>query len=160
MRRNVRTAHGTIEYELVQTDRRSFEIRIIQGGQIRVFAPKRVALKEADAFVFERADWIFESQSKMAAYVEQKEKDHPIQTGATVLFRGEPIQLRVEPGVNDRVFISDDGLICVEARDISGDAPRELIRAWMVQQAMEAIEDEVEKYVPLVGKKTGTNYNS
>lgn len=155
MRRSVRTEHGTIEYELVQTERKSMEIRVIQGGQVRVFAPKRAALKDADGFVRERAQWIVEGHRRMAEYVEKREKESTVKDGGTVLFQGEPVGVRVEIKERERVWRDDDGNIRVEVHIEEGEKVRGVIRAWMVEQARVAIEAEVAQLVPIVGRRPG-----
>ena len=47
----------TIDYELKQTNRKSIECRV-SAESVTVFAPLRLPVREADAFVLRQAEWI------------------------------------------------------------------------------------------------------
>lgn len=151
MLRSVMTGTGRIEYELVQTQRRSMEIRLLEGGKVKLFVPRRAALRMADAFVIERAPWIAERSAAMRELRALRERERPIRTGATLLYEGLPVDLKVLPA--ERNLIRFDGeLLIINASDTQDGALREQLRRWYTEQARTRIAERLDQLIPIVGR--------
>ena len=153
MLRTVKAGKDTIEYELVQTARASLELRVLPDG-IRLFAPKTCPLRQADAFVRERADWIHEARARLDAYHSREAERFPMTDGMQVPLEGEMWTLRLGKA-DRRAARFDHGAIRLFAPDISPDAVREQLREALIGRAKERIDGRLEHYIPLIGRRPG-----
>ncbi|MDL2205554.1 M48 family metallopeptidase [Eubacteriales bacterium OttesenSCG-928-N13] len=153
MLRTVMTGRGKICYELVQTQRKSMEIRLLPDDEIRVFAPMRTPLRVCDAFVMERADWVFEARRQMRDYVQRHQSDHPMQDGAEILYEGRPVQLRIVQGKTANVQL-DGGVITLTyaGQEMDPEQLRAQLKAWLIEQTRARVQQLIMQYVPLIGR--------
>ena len=154
MIRTVKTALGAIEYELVQTQRQSMELRLISGGAVRLFTPRRTPLRTADGFVIGRAQWIVDTRRAMREHKERTLAAHPIATGEKVLYEGVPTEIRIVSAARNRIVHMGE-LILIEATDTAEEAVREQLRRWLTEQARERVTERLAHFAPLVGKAPG-----
>ena len=145
---------GAIEYELIQTQRRSMEIRLAAEGSARLFAPKRTPLRTADAFIAERATWIMDTRRALREHRDCTREAHPIRTGAKVLYEGVPVEIKIEHASRNRILYDGD-FIHVGATDESEEAVREQMRRWFTEQARERITGRLAYFEPIIGKSAG-----
>ena len=54
------------EYELIRSSRRTLAVQVKPDGSVTVRAPRRLPLKQIEAFLKERADWIIRTREKLA----------------------------------------------------------------------------------------------
>ena len=153
MRRTVRVGRDQIEYELIQTARKSIELRVASDG-IKVFAPRGVRLGAADAFVRDRADWLADSLKQLEACKQAHDEAHPMVDGARVLVEGQPLLLCVECNAARRVLI-DEGKLCVQWPDTAPEAVRAALRSFLIDRARGTIDRRLAHYVPLIGRTPG-----
>ena len=153
MLRTVKAGKETIEYELVQTARASVELRVLPQG-LRLFAPKTYPLRQADQFVRDRADWIRQARERLEAYHGREEARFPMTDGMRVPLEGGQWTLRLEKAARRDARI-ENGVVLLRAPDISPDAVREQLRAALVERARERIEQRLEHYIPLIGRRPG-----
>jgi predicted metal-dependent hydrolase len=149
----LRTASG-IEYELRKTCRKDMEMRVLSRGEVRVFVPERTTLKQADAFVASRADWIRNARAQMGEYARQRKEKHPMTNGASVLFEGRPVPLIVERGVGQRVALMD-GVLRVTAPDMDEEQIRLQVRRFLTDAASQKIGERLNYFAPLIGRSPG-----
>ncbi len=154
MLRTVKTPSGPIDYELIQTQRRSMEIRLQAEGSVRLFAPRRAPLRAADEFILERAPWIAHNRLALRARQDQLRAARPMVDGATVLFEGEPVEIRVQPSGRNGARFERDKLL-VSATDTDQDALRDQLRRFLTEQARARIIDRLAHFIPLIGKQPG-----
>lgn len=62
MAKLLQTPMGSLEYHLTRKRVRNLNLRIRQDGSVAVSAPNRMPLAEIDAFLCERAGWIFKNR--------------------------------------------------------------------------------------------------
>ena len=84
MKRSVLTPLGKIEYDLQQTQRKSVEIRVMPGGNIRVFAPLRAPLRVSDEFVRSRAEWILQAREQFVRYEQARRAESSLESGQRI----------------------------------------------------------------------------
>ncbi len=150
MFRSVRVGREVIDYELIQTARKSIEMRVT-GDLTRVFAPRGVRLRTVDLFVTERADWLKEAREKMRAAMIGRAT---LESGAQVLYMGIPLTLMVESGRSKRVFIEGQTLR-VQTRDAGSEAVREAVREFLIDRARAVICERLDHFIPLIGRAPG-----
>ena len=141
MIRRVRAGSTVVEYELRQTARSSVECRVSAEGAV-VFAPKRMPLREIDAFVLQKAGWIAQAQAEMRRRAGQNQVriKAGFSEGAPIPVEGQEYALRLLPG--DRVSVSLTGQeIAVTGTDGSAEAVREAVRAFLVGQARDRLAE-------------------
>lgn len=151
MQRTVRTRAGTIDYELIQTQRKNMELRVLWDGKLRLFTPRRAALKSADAFVIERAEWIKNTRETMLHCASQRAQEHPVADGAALLFEGRPTTLSVRQAQRNRIQFEDQ-TIWVSATKTDPDSVRAQLQHWFSQQARMRILERLDFFVPQVGR--------
>ena len=152
MDRTVKTNAGDIRYELLQTQRKSMEIRIDTSGLVRLFAPRRVPLRMADGFILERADWICFQREQLKAHRQRMDAQRPIQSGAQILYEGMPVVIEIQAAARNRT-IFDGERILMQAQDLNQDALREQLKRWFFEQARARVSAQLDHYAPLIGKK-------
>ena len=153
MRRTVRTQYGPITYELIKTGRSSLELKVLPQ-EIRLFAPARYPLRDADRFVLEKADWIRDCRSRIDAYKQAEENLYPMTDGMAFPLEGEQAVLRLLPDVKPRADFAE-GVLTLSGGDLSPDGVRERLRAYLIDLARERIEERLEYYIPLIGRRPG-----
>lgn len=151
MMRTVRAQGGQLRYELVQTGRRSLELRATAGGA-KVFAPRGVSLKAVDDFVRERALWLREAQETLESYRLAHQAQHPVEEGAPILLGGQVARLHLtQNGGAGAQF--QDGVLTVPIKP--GGEARQAVRAALVRMAVDAFHQRLEHYAPMVGRRPG-----
>ena len=153
MLRSVKAGGQVIEYELVQTARASVEVRVLPDG-VRVFAPKSFPLRQADAFVRERADWIREARARLESYKAREEDRFPMADGMPVPVEGRTYALRLERAAARRERIEGDALL-LRGPDLSPDAVRGQLRDFLIDRAKERLTERLNHYTPLIGRSPG-----
>ena len=153
MLRTVKAGNETITYELVQTARSSVELRALPDG-LRLFAPKRYPLRQADAFVVQRADWIRQAQARLNAYKDREAERFPMTEGMEVPLEGERWTLRLEKAAR-RSARFEAGVILLSGPDIFPDTVREQLRDALIERAKERIAQRLDHYTPLIGRRPG-----
>jgi predicted metal-dependent hydrolase len=93
---------------------RSRHVRItVRPDGIRVTAPPRYPLRDIEAFMRSRADWILAQVDRMAAAAPA-----PLADGAALPLLDGEVELGVRPGGRNRAaFRADVGRLCVELAD-------------------------------------------
>lgn len=99
-----------MEYEYTPKDIKNINIRVTKNGQISVSAPFHTKPKTVDAFVEEKAEWIFR---KMADFEKAREAmpDDGIYDGKSAFLLGEEYTIKLERGKRFAVEIHDGNLI-------------------------------------------------
>ena len=150
MIRAVKAAAGVILYELTQTKRRTMEVRVSANGSVRLYAPKQVALKDADAFILKKAEWIEDVRAEFRRQGAVALQDRPMETGAKILYEGILTPLLVVPGAQKRIDF-DGERIEIRASDVGSEAVRVQLRAWLWERALEQTTRRAEYYGRLIG---------
>lgn len=160
--RELMLGNARVAYEFTRGKRRTIGFVVGPDG-LSVRAPRWVALRDVDAAVKEKADWILrkltETQQRHAqleaARIEWKD-------GVSFPFLGEPVVLRLDP----RHAFKDVGAV-LEAG--TGDAPhtlrialaqdvdeariRDAAQAWLMRQARRIFIERLDHFAPRLGVK-------
>jgi predicted metal-dependent hydrolase len=140
-----------IPYQLRRSARaRRLRITVRPGG-IDVVAPRRMREADIAAFVEQSRAWI---DAKLAA-LQRVLAAHPGSTrlidGSTILYRGEPVQLRVRAGARPQV--REESGIEVTVRAVLGDVDREaaverMLMRWLRWSAQDDALSYVHRHGP------------
>lgn len=151
MLRSVSYRGNVIEYELRQTDRKSIECRVTPE-QVTVFAPRRLPVREADAFVLRQADWIRTAlqQAKERARAALERSREKLQEGACIPVEGKNYPILCLPGSQTVVKLDRGQLIVFGAgRDFL--QVRAAIREYLITLAKVRLEERVRLYAGKIG---------
>ena len=154
MTRTIRHQGTILRYELMQTRRKSIELRVDMQGNVKVFAPIGMPLRSVDTFVSSKLDFIRDARGKADAFRRQQAQAHPVRDGARVLLEGDVLTLRVRSGKPARLERSGDELI-LTAPDCGDGAVRETLRGLLIDMALNRIVERLRVYGPLVGRPYG-----
>ena len=118
-----------LTYTLERKNVKNLNLRIYPDGSVRVSANRRVPVREIEAFLIGREDFIRKAQSKFQARLQEKPLEYV--TGETIRYLGQTLTLQVVPAERDRAHIQDGQLI-LELRATENAALRErlLNRFW------------------------------
>jgi hypothetical protein len=131
--------------ELVRSRRRTVELRVFPDGRAQVRAPQRMALRDIEAFVRERRDWLAQKQAEFA-----QRPTPPVprfEDGAEHWLLGRSVPLRVIPARRRRVGLSTDGLqVMTDCQ--RPDTVERLLENWYRAQARVLFEQLIDQHFP------------
>lgn len=151
------TNAGLIDYSLTRSSRRrTMEISITDGLEVKVAVPRFVPQKEIQSFIKEKAEWIIRRLDEayhVKKTIEQKQYSH----GHEFLFLGKRYPLSVGPGDGRAAAIDFDGqcwniLLPVDLDpEDHGPAIKKALTGWYRAQAEEVMGGRIFHYARLMG---------
>ena len=158
--RQVRLGNANVAYEFTRAKRRTIGF-IVGADGLSVRAPRWVAVREVDAAVQEKADWILrklgETQQRQAK-LDSTRIDW--QDGASFPFMGEPVIVQLDPthafvGTGGILDAGTDGaphvLRLAVARDAGAVQIRDAAQAWLMRQARRVFIERLDHFAPQLG---------
>jgi len=158
--REVMLGHARVAYEFTRAQRRTIGFVVgVEGLSVR--APRWVALRDVDAALQEKGEWIVRKLD------ESRERQQRLESaridwrdGATFDFLGEPVTVRLDPA---RAF--SGGAILDAGADGSGDKVlrlalagnagssqvRDAAQAWLMRQARRIFTERLDHFAPRLG---------
>lgn len=129
------------EYRLIRSDRRTLSISIDREGALVVHAPKRMSIRDIEAFIEQKKGWISDHQAQVRAAAEQRPK---LTAGAAFPFWGHTLRI----GFRDaKKAVCEDGILWLPA---AGN-PAANARKWRLQQAQILIAPRVAYWAKQTG---------
>ena len=153
--RKVRKGGTAIEYELKTSVRKTIGIRV-NARHVLVGAPQGMPLKDIDAFVLSRFDWIMQALDASRA-IEQKAQERAeegFSEGAPIPLEGRNHTLRLVRAARKTVRTEGTSLI-VSGPDQSTETVREQVRRYLIDRAMERLSERVKHFGAIMGKSPG-----
>ena len=153
--RKVRKGGTAIEYELKTSVRKTIGIRV-NARRVLVGAPQGMPLKDIDAFVLSRFDWIMQALDASRA-IEQKAQERAEEgfwEGAPIPLEGRNHTLRLVRAARKTVRTEGTSLI-VSGPDQSTETVREQVRRYLIDRAMERLSERVKHFGAIMGKSPG-----
>jgi predicted metal-dependent hydrolase len=148
-------APASIAYTLQRSAkrRRTIEISIARGGEVRVAAPLRTPQYEIDAFVRRKLRWI--QRAIVSELARPRVEERQIVPGAEMPYMGRVLSLDVRQDGGRGVQLIDDTIVVHVRRGLSdavreGEARRRL-ETWYRREAQRVFRERVAEFVPLVG---------
>lgn len=167
--REVLLGQTRVAYLFNRGQRRSIGFSVGVDG-LAVRAPKWVTLRDVDAALQAKSDWILrklqESRERHARLADQV---IVWQDGATLPFLGQTLTLRLDPEhrfgaagaqllVEDRVADGSDPqlvsqqVLCISlARHATPEQIRDAVQAWLMRQAKRIFQERLDHFAPLLG---------
>lgn len=155
MIRKVRWGKSVIGYELKISVRKTIGIRV-NAGHVLVGAPKGMPLKDIDAFVLSRADWIMQALEKTRLLAEkaQERAEAGFSEGAPIPIEGRNYALHLVRAARKAVRTEGISLI-VSGPDQSTETVREQVRRYLIDRAMDRLSERVKHFGAIMGKSPG-----
>lgn len=140
------------EYSIIKSQRKTIRIVIKAGGEVVVKAPFFLPLKEIEACVESKADWIIKKIPEMIA-LGQKIPEKSYVTGEDLYFLGKCYKLVRKPSLDARkgvVAMAGDSII-VYGNYASADEVRAALENWYQEKASQWIMQRVNLYKEKIG---------
>ena len=151
MKRAVIADGRRLEYILVQTSRRDVLFKALPGGEVRVYAPAYMRLRELDELVRERAGALREMGRRLDEKLEQDRLAHPVGEGCPILIEGERRALRLAAGKRvSGELAGGEYRLTLPQPDLE-EAVRAALRAALSRRALERIRGRLALYAPRIG---------
>ena len=151
MKRYVKKGGLTLEYTLIcSVNRKNVLLQALPEGKVRVYAPKNARLKEMDALVLSRWDWIKEMHRSLA--LEDKKRAFDPENG--VLIEGKKTSIVVERSVK-KGCRAENGFLYVSVPANDPVVIKEEIQKYLSKLALQRIREALDKYAPTVGCEYG-----
>jgi predicted metal-dependent hydrolase len=132
-----------IEFTVVYSNRSSMRIAITPPDEIKVTAPKGVSETVIINCVKEKAPWILK-KLYMVKSMDIKPK-HEFNSGETFLYLGKEVELKVEIGVVEKVYLNGDRLE-VTTKEFDKDVIRNMLELWYRQRTLEKVLEKIKYY--------------
>lgn len=154
MKRVVCVGNRRIEYTLIQTARSNVLLQALPEGQTRVYAPKRMKLREIDETVRKNADTIAGLHEKLDRQLDEDRKNKPVSEGSRISVEGEMLVLRLHEGrTRAKYDVGEMHLWLKNPEDET--AVRAALKSVLAARALERIRERLEVYAPKVGGEYG-----
>lgn len=130
-----------IEYRLIRSDRRTLSISIDREGALVVRAPKRMGVREIEAFIQQKQHWIEEKQSAVKQMADQRLQ---LTEGTAFPFWGGTLTVTFR-AISKPVW--QQGTLCLPRSDQAV----QYARKWRLEQAKALIVPRVEYWAKQTG---------
>ena len=155
MKRTIITGGRRIHYILIQAVRPDVWMQALPEGQIRVYAPKYMGLKEVDRLVSERSEELIETGEALDQKVQENRWNHPMTEGSAISIEGIPHIIRLQKGTYLRGEVERQEIRLTLPIPTDDQAVISAIRAALSARALVRIRERVEHYAPLIGRRPG-----
>ena len=136
-----------IDIELIRSRRKSLSLEVGRQG-IKARAPLRMSKKMVLTFIHSKQQWLDKQINNRPAPIKEKQ----LISGASLLFKSEPLKLNVIENQRGKAFIENDQLylpVVKSNRPLESTIKTKLI-TWYKQQALEILEQRIAFYAPLM----------
>lgn len=142
------------EYLLIQSVRSSIRLSVSESGEVRVYAPKSMRLRDIDAFVrAHRAD-VEQMEQRAARRRQLFEAGHPLEDGAKLLVLGREVTLRVARSERRRARL-EGGELRLESPQTDRASLRALIRQALSAEEVALIRQHIAAHAPALDVRPG-----
>lgn len=143
------------EYTLIRSQRKNVLMKVMPGGEIRVWAPTYSHLRDVDDAVRNHMGELLNIEKQLENTLAENRLKHPVKEGSTVCIEGKPYLLhRVKAG---RVSLKISGDECVLALSEPEDeaAVRAALKQALAKLALTKIAERLAIHAPAMGVKYG-----
>ncbi len=154
MKRAVSVDGRRIEYILIQTARSNILLQALPEGQTRVYAPKRMKLRDIDETVKKNAGMIAGLHEKLDQKLDEERMNHPVRQGSKISVEGEMLALRLHEG-EARMEIEDGQLHLWLKEPENEDSVRAALKSVLAERALTRIRERLAVHAPKIGGEYG-----
>lgn len=152
MKRTVKIGARVVEYTLISSSARTnLLLQALPEDKIRLYAPARLSLREADQLIRERIEWIDEMHRRIALETPARAAFDPAEG---ILLEGRRVPVEIVRGAANRVTLKNGILHMVTTSDSEAEWLEQL-RRFLIRRALEHIREELERWAPTVGMPYG-----
>ena len=144
-----------MEYTLIQSVRGNVMFRALPGGEIRVYAPRYMRLRDIDDMVSQRSDALRGMCDALDRRLEEERRGHPVTDGSRIPIEGQLHVIRLNRGPMTGGEIAEGELRLNLPETASDGAVRAAIRAVLSERALTRIRERLDFYGPKIGKPFG-----
>ncbi|MDO4357600.1 MAG: SprT family zinc-dependent metalloprotease [Clostridia bacterium] len=145
---------GRTEYTLIQSVRSTIRLSVNESGEVRVYAPKAMRLRDVDAFVSAHRADVEQMEGRVRQRQQLFEAGHPLADGEKLLVQGREVTLRVRPSNARRARLDGDELI-LESPQTDRASLRALIRHALSVEEVALIRGLIAVHAPALGVSPG-----
>lgn len=120
--------------------RRRISLSIDERG-LRIGAPLRASMREIETVLRDHAQWVVR---KLGEWGEKRTPDRRWATGESLMFLGQPLELRIVSGAD--VVLRDERLLHIAARRTQPESIAALARDWLRNEALADYAARVARY--------------
>lgn len=146
---------GNIDYTLVKALRSSIRLSVSESGDVRVYAPKTMRLRDVDAFVLAHSADVQAMEQKVRRRREAFEAGHPLADGVQLLVLGQPVTLRISVGSRRSARLMANELHLTVPDPTDRETLRALIRKALSEEALRQIRRLIEIHAPALRVQPG-----
>jgi predicted metal-dependent hydrolase len=142
----------TVDYRLIRARRRSIGMEVHLDG-LTVRAPMRVALREIETALVERAKWILDALAQWSA----RRRDvmpREWKTGETIAFRGDTLALALHPARRTGIVADLFHLVVRHPHAYDQLAVAQCVVGWLREQAQALVAPRVMHHVRRIGLRS------
>ena len=154
MKRVVCAGVRRIEYILIQTARSNILMQALPEGQTRVYAPKRMRLRDIDETVRLNAEKIAQMHEALDRKLDEDRANKPVSEGSRISVEGRQLPLHLHEGRTCAKFGADELHLWLTEPE-SDAAVRAALKAVLAQRALERIRERLSVYGPRSGGEFG-----
>lgn len=154
MKRVVCAGNRRIEYILIQTARSNVLLQALPEGQTRVYAPKRMRLREIDETVRLNAEKIAGMHADLDRRLDEDRKNRPVSEGSLISVEGGRLALRLHDGRVRAEFGADELHLWLKAPGEEAEV-RAALKTVLAARALERIRERLAVYGPRIGGEFG-----
>lgn len=145
---------GKTEYTLIQSVRSTIRLSVNESGEVRVYAPKAMRLRDVDAFVSAHRADVEQMEQRVRQRQRLFEAGHPLMDGAQLLVLGRTVTLRVKQAGVRRAQLDGDELK-IESPELDRASLRALIRHALSVEEVAQIRRLIAQHAPALGVTPG-----
>lgn len=133
-------------WDLVRSKRKSLELRVYPNGRVEVRAPLRMSQREINQFIDSRRDWI--NSKLLIAQNNPQSIQWQCESGATLDFQGQPLELRLIEASKSEAWIENNQLVLALAQKhtIYPQAYKQLLEHFLREQARTVFEQLIDQW--------------
>lgn len=154
MKRVVCAGNRRIEYILIQTARSNVLLQALPEGQTRVYAPKRMRLREIDETVRLNAEKIAGMHADLDRRLDEDRKNRPVSEDSLISVEGGRLALRLHEGRVRAEFGADELHLWLKAPGEEAEV-RAALKTVLAARALERIRERLAVYGPRIGGEFG-----
>lgn len=130
-----------ITYQLTWKKVKNINLRVKPDGCVALSAPKHTPLATVESFLLSKANWVLRAQEKYAVLAQQA----PAAEKNTVLYLGEPLELRPQYGPKNQVSFLPSALIVSTPQPQNTEAVARLVENWLQKQGQQILPLAMER---------------
>lgn len=155
MKRVARGNGERLEYTLVKSDRKNVLMKVLPGGEVRVWAPRYGHLKDIDSVVAKHISELKDMIDNVENALRKNRLDHPIEEGSCISIEGVSHRLHRIQGDRMHMEIKNGMCILTLAEPNDEEQVRAALKAQLAKLALVRIREKLNIYAPIIG----VNYN-